>query len=316
MTDAATPPPTKIGFVGLGNMGLPMCLNLLKDRDVASSIVAYDTNETALSKAELAGAAPAGSVVEIAEGGCDLVFTMLPGCDSVESVMMTMLESTLEGHDCVFVDCSTVSPMVSRTLHDRVSSHGGLSMIDAPVSGGVRGAEDGTLTFMVGSSSKTALDAARPHFDKMGRAVMECGGPGNGSAAKLCNNLALAAQMIGVCEAMNLGDELGVDPIVLAGVINASTGRCWSSEVNNPHPDVATAKMEGGGPATPASRNYDGGFGTKLMLKDLGLAIRAGEDVGVALPLGTASKELYKLAELRGLGEKDFGVILQFLRGK
>ena len=120
--------------------------------------------------------------------------------------------------------------------------------------------------------------------------------------------IALSAQMIGICEALNLGEALGVDPQVLSDTMNTSTAKCWSCEVNNPHPDVADG--------TPASKNYEGGFGSRLMLKDLSLAVQAGTDAGVSLPLGNLSKELYKMVDVRGLGEKDFGVMLQFLRGK
>jgi 3-hydroxyisobutyrate dehydrogenase len=144
----------------------------------------------------------------------------------------------------------------------------------------------------------------------MGQRVIACGGPGAGAAVKLCNNLALAAQMVGICEAMNLGDALGVDPVILARVMNTSTAKSWSCEVNNPHPSVAVLSD------SPASHNYEGGFGTRLMLKDLGLAVAAGSEAHVALPLGNVTKELYQLADARGLGNKDFGVMLQFLRGK
>ena len=186
------------------------------------------------------------------------------------------------------------------------------SRVDAPVSGGVKGATDGTLTFMVGSScsNETMAKIASPLLELMGKRIVPCGGPGAGAAAKLCNNLALAAQMVGICEAMNLGEALGVDPIVLANVMNTSTAKSWSCEVNNPHPLVASQT------GSSASNSYKGGFGTKLMLKDLGLAVAAGKDAKVALPIGTATKELYQLADLHDLGDRDFGVILQFLRGK
>jgi len=165
---------------------------------------------------------------------------------------------------------------------------------------------------MVGCEDKQALEKTQPHFDCIGGKTIDCGGPGAGSVTKLCNNLALAAQMIGICEALNLGDSLGVDPVVLANVINSSTAKCWSCEANNPHPDVAMAK----GGKTPSAKDYEGGFGTGLMLKDLSLALSAGSEAGVSLPLGSTSKELYKLANAHGLGSKDFGVMLQFLRGK
>jgi len=164
---------------------------------------------------------------------------------------------------------------------------------------------------MVGCKESAALEKTLPFFAAMGKRTVECGGPGAGSAVKLCNNLALAAQMVGICEAMNLGESLGVDPIVLADVMNTSTAKSWSCEVNNPHPIVGVSKGN-----MPSANNYEGGFGTKLMLKDLSLAVSAGAEAGVSLPLGGVAKELYKLADLHGLGEKDFGVMLQFLRGR
>jgi 3-hydroxyisobutyrate dehydrogenase len=156
-----------------------------------------------------------------------------------------------------------------------------------------------------------SLETVRPYLESMGHNVIPCGAPGTGSATKLCNNLALATQMIGVCEAMNLGEALGVDPAVLASVMDQSTAGCWSSRVNNPHPAVALAK----GGVSPASRDYGGGFAASLMLKDLGLAVAAAEDAGVAVPLTATSKELYRLVRAHKLGGKDFSVMLKFLRG-
>lgn len=293
---------SKIGFVGLGNMGLPMCLNLVRGN---KEVLAFDLNEQSLREAEIGGAHPVETLEELAEG-CSLVVTMLPGCQAVDAVMPTLLKSM--PHPSVFIDCSTVSPSTSRRLNEEAEKHGH-ALMDAPVSGGVKGAQDATLTFMAGATEDSkAFQSAKPVLELMGQRVISCGGIGTGAATKLCNNLALAAQMIGICEAMNLGEELGVDPNTLANVMNMSTAKCWSSQVNNPHPDVADG--------TPASNDYEGGFGTKLMLKDLGLAVAAAEENGVALPLGVTSKELYRLANMRGLGEKDFGIILQFLRGR
>ncbi|KAL7531976.1 hypothetical protein ACHAXR_004347, partial [Thalassiosira sp. AJA248-18] len=182
--------------------------------------------------------------------------------------------------------------------------------VDAPVSGGVRGATDATLTFMVGCSSSETFSTIQPLLQRMGKGIIPCGGSGSGSAVKLCNNAALAAQMLGICEAMNLGDALGVDPATLAGVMNVSTAKCWSSEVNNPHPAAAIAIGSGA-----SANGYEGGFGTALMLKDLNLAVDAGEEEGLALPVAGMSRDLYRMANLHGYGKKDFGVILQFLKG-
>lgn len=300
--------PHKIGFIGLGNMGLPMCLNLLKTC-TDNQIMAFDLNPNALNQAQNHGAKAAQQVEDVA-ADCSVIFTMLPGDQAVDRVMSKLL---MVGSATTFVDCSTVSPSTSQRWN---ASAGfvGHTWIDAPVSGGVQGAHNATLTFMVGAlEDSPGFQTIQPLLQAMGKRVVSCGGIGTGAATKLCNNLALASQMIGICEAMNLGEALGVDPNTLANVMNTSTAKCWSSEVNNPHPAVAAASTHG---TTPAANEYEGGFAAKLMLKDLALAVAAAEHSGVALPLGTTSKELYRLASLRGLGEKDFGVMLQFLRGK
>jgi 3-hydroxyisobutyrate dehydrogenase len=291
-----------VGFLGLGNMGLSMAANLAKKEKV----LAFDLSDKSMAKARESGVTTVDSIEEIARES-SVIFTMLPGCNAVNGAMTTMLQSC--GEKTVFVDCSTVSPTTSRKWHATLQEHGH-HMIDAPVSGGVTGAQNAALTFMVGSSSPEALEVATPLLEQMGKRIVQCGGPGAGSATKLCNNLALATQMAGICEAMNLGEALGVDPVVLASVMNSSTAKCWASEANNPHPDVASLT------ASPASNDYQGGFGTALMLKDLGLAVDAGKNSRVALPIGTATKELYQLVDLRGMGDKDFGVMLQFLKGK
>lgn len=301
---------TTVGFVGLGNMGLPMCLNLVSS---GVSVVALDTNPVAVRQAQEGGAQPAGSIDDIAE--CSVVITMLPGCSVVDQVMESLLPRLSISEPpttTILVDCSTVSPSTTHRWFDRAQQDGHI-LLDAPVSGGVKGAKDATLTFLVGGYTASSTDAAesvvKPLLEYMGQRIIKCGGPGTGSATKLCNNLALAAQMIGICEAMNLGETLGVDPNVLADAMNQSTAKSWSCEVNNPHPSV-------GDTITPAKRDYDGGFASRLMLKDLGLAVAAAEEAGVALPQGTQSKELYRMATLRGHGEKDFGVLFKFLQGK
>ncbi len=305
--------PSSIGFIGLGNMGLPMALNLAKKS--SSPVLAFDLNESSMKEASDGGANLAKSVIEIG-ASCNVIFSMLPGCAAVHSVMGSLMSASRSVSQMVVVDCSTVSPITARQWHDAWQAKGH-AMLDAPVSGGVRGASEATLTFMVGNSSAkfvtgtpTALDVAQPLLEHMGRRIVICGGPGAGAATKLCNNLALAAQMAGICEAMNLGDALGVDPVVLAQVMNTSTAKSWSCEVNNPHPAVAAINQ------TPAALDYQGGFSAQLMLKDLGLAVDAGQANNVALPIGNATKELYRMATLQGKGSKDFGVLLQFLRGK
>jgi 3-hydroxyisobutyrate dehydrogenase len=284
-------------------MGLPMAMNLSKTYEV----IAFDLNEKALQSAEMGGVTTADSISAVASQSSTII-TMLPSDDVVHAVMKVVLEYSRES--TTVIDCSTVSPTTSRHWQEQMAATG-RDFVDAPVSGGVKGAQNAGLTFMVGTASETNLEErVRPLLECMGQKVIACGGPGAGAATKLCNNLALAAQMVGICEAMNLGDALGVDPVVLANVMNQSTAKSWSCEVNNPHPVVAAET------GAPASKDYIGGFGTKLMLKDLGLAVNAGKEANVALPLGNATKELYQMADLRGMGDKDFGVILQFLRGK
>jgi 3-hydroxyisobutyrate dehydrogenase len=321
------PPPT-IGFVGLGNMGLPMCQNLTKTRhettNMSSSshpwnVMAFDINSDALEQASRSGAKVASCLEEIASE-CSIIISMLPDDATVDRVMSKLI---MVGPQATFVDCSTVSPITSRRWNVS-AGYVGHSWVDAPVSGGVQGAKHATLTFLLGTTEQSiAYQTIKPVLSSMGTTLIPCGGPGNGTAAKLCNNLALAAQMIGICEALNLGEALGVDPTTLTQVLNQSTAKCWSSQVNNPHPSITVNATTNSEPFTgvttantPAANGYNGGFGTKLMLKDLCLAVTAADQAGVALPLGATSKELYRLASLQGLSNKDFGVMLQFLRGK
>lgn len=312
-----------IAFLGLGYMGLPMAVNLATKSSNSSSsssssvVTVLDLNEFALKTAQeqFQGIQTATSIESImtATNPPSTIITMLPGDAAVDAVMTELLESTTPDTTThTIIDCSTVSPTTSRRWHQEFATHDCL-FVDAPVSGGVKGAQEATLTFMVGSDEETLENAnggiVRSVLSRMGSRIIPCGGPGTGAVVKLCNNLALAAQMVGICESMNLGEALGVDPVVLANVMNTSTAKSWSCEVNNPHPQVAAVA------GSPASKDYQGGFGTKLMLKDLGLAVSAGKEAHVALPLGNMTKELYQLADLRGHGSKDFGVILQFLKG-
>eukprot|EP00638_Chattonella_subsalsa_P003889 CAMPEP_0117753566 /NCGR_PEP_ID=MMETSP0947-20121206/12305_1 /TAXON_ID=44440 /ORGANISM="Chattonella subsalsa, Strain CCMP2191" /LENGTH=237 /DNA_ID=CAMNT_0005572479 /DNA_START=460 /DNA_END=1173 /DNA_ORIENTATION=+ len=233
---------------------------------------------------------------------------MLPNSPHVKQVFLDpsdgILEHISEGTLCI--DSSTIDPMISKELGARVQEVGSF-FIDAPVSGGVTGAEAGTLTFMVGGQLEPFL-RAKPLLEKMGKTVLHCGGIGSGGAAKLANNLALAIQMTSVAEAMNLGVKLGLEPKVLAEIMNTSSGRCWSSDSYNPWPGV----MDG----VPASNNYKGGFATSLMIKDLGLALDAAKEVHASLPLGSSTFQLYNLLSQQGSAHKDFGVILELIRGK
>ena len=204
----------KLGFVGLGNMGLPMALNLANKSN--HEILAFDTNAKALQKARDGGIECVESLNEIGQSDCNVVFTMLPGDAAVNAVLPSLMNKWPR----IIVDCSTVGPATSRHWHSQVAIESGggndSAFLDAPVSGGVKGAADATLTFMVGApdhvEAESPFETIRPLLELMGQRVVPCGGPGNGAATKLCNNLALAAQMIGICEAFNLGEALGVIP--------------------------------------------------------------------------------------------------------
>lgn len=294
-----------IGFIGLGQMGAKMVQNLVKN---GRKVVAYDLAPAAMQVARDSGAMAAGSLGEVARG-CEVIVTMLPSTPNVESAFkgpegLLANRRTCEGG--LFIDCSTIDPVASKALHGEVKAAGG-RMLDAPVSGGTAGAEKGTLTFMVGGDDKVIAEAT-PLLLDMGSTVVHCGGGSTGHAAKLCNNLALGVQMAGVAEAMLLGKHLGIEPDVLAGVINASTGRCWSSEVSNPCPGS-------GIPTAPSSRGYTGGFAAGLMEKDLFLAAQAARASDSPIPMAAAAHALYSVMKAHNLGHLDFSAVYLLLQG-
>ncbi|GMH57596.1 hypothetical protein TL16_g06101 [Triparma laevis f. inornata] len=287
-----------VGFIGLGNMGAYMASNLLSS---GVSVKAFDLNPEAVNDLKQKGATVADSVESMTD--CETIITMLPSSPHVQATVTTLLNAGWEGK--TWIDSSTIDPIVSKNLGEALAKEG-KGKIDAPVSGGVKGAAAGTLTFMVGGESST-LDAVKPYLETMGANIVHCGANGSGQTAKLCNNLAMAIQMVGTAEALNMGDSLGLDPKILAGIMNTSTSRCWSSDSYNPYPGV----LEG----VPAGNDYEGGFGSSLMLKDLGLATSAAGAVKSATPLGNATKEIYTMMESMDMGKKDFGAVLQFLKG-
>jgi 3-hydroxyisobutyrate dehydrogenase len=204
------------------------------------------------------------------------------------------------------VDCSTIDPQTIREL-SILAADKGVMLGDAPVSGGTGGAQAGTLTFMVGAAPEL-FAVLKPVLMQMGRNIVHCGEVGTGQIAKICNNMLLAISMIGISEAMALGNALGIDSEVLAGVINTSTGRCWSSEMYNPWPGIVEA--------APASRGYTGGFGADLMLKDLGLATDAARSARQPVIMGALAHQLYQAMSLRGDGGRDFSAIVEGYRRK
>lgn len=291
-----------IGFIGLGNMGGPMARNLLK---AGHRLSVFDLSGTALADLADAGAQPAASPAAIAQAGVEVIISMLPAAAHVRQVYLG--DEGLLSHvpaSVLLIDCSTIDPMTAREVAAAAASKGN-PMLDAPVSGGTGGAAAGTLTFMVGGK-EADFRQAEPILAAMGKNIVHCGDSGNGQVAKVANNLLLGISMIGAAEAMSLGVALGMDAKVLADVINASSGRCWSSEIYNPYPGVVEN--------SPASRGYSGGFGSDLMLKDLGLASEAAQKARQPVILGALAQQLYQAFSLQGNGALDFSAIINLYR--
>ena len=292
----------RIAFIGLGNMGGPMCANLVK---AGHAVRAYDLVPALVQRAATSGALPATSVGDCA-GSAEVVITMLPSSPHVRLAYggeSGILEHAKAG--TLLIDCSTIDPLTAREVAFDARAKG-LPMLDAPVSGGTAGAEAATLTFMVGGETRD-FAAAQPVLAGMGRNVVHCGASGNGQVAKICNNMMLAIEMIATSEGMTLAAKLGMDPRVFAGIVNTSSGRCWSSDTYNPYPGV----LEN----APASRGYTGGFGADLMLKDLTLVTEAAKSAQVPVLLGAIAQQVYQKHSADGHGSKDFSsVILQYLK--
>ena len=291
----------RIAFLGLGNMGAPMAQNLLK---AGHELTVFDLVAASVDKLVREGA-KAGRDAADAVRNAEVVITMLPSSAAVKRLYLGdvgVLAHAAAG--ALLIDSSTIAADVSREVAEAATSKG-FAMIDAPVSGGTVGAAAGTLTFIVGGDA-AALERARPVLEKMGRNVFHAGASGAGQIAKICNNMLLGIHMLGTCEAINLGVRLGLDAKVLSDVMSKSSGRNWSLELYNPWPGV----MDN----APASREYKGGFGTDLMLKDLGLSQQAAQDAGVATPLGALTRQLYQLHSGRGYGGLDFSSIVDELR--
>lgn len=287
----------EIGFIGLGNMGLPMAANLVKAGHV---VTGFDTVAAALEKARAAGIAIAGTAAGAAADR-DIVVTMLPNGDIVRSVFAEIVPAARPGS--VIVDSSTIDVASARIVH-AMATEAGLLCLDAPVSGGVGGAEAGTLTFMAGGS-QAALDRARPALEVMGGRIVHCGDGGAGQAAKMCNNMLLGISMIGACEAFALAGKLGLSQQALFDVISTSSGQCWSVNTYCPVPGVR--------PKSPADNDYQPGFAAALMLKDLGLAQQAAEASGAATPMGRHATAIYEAFVKAGNGGTDFSGIIRFL---
>lgn len=292
-----------IGFIGLGKMGAPMALNLIK---AGHSLKVYDLSLDGVARAVGAGAEGVRSLGE-AVSGVGAVVTMLPAGADVREVYLGgdgILAAAAPG--TLFMDCSTIDVATARVVASEAEA-AGMVMVDAPVSGGVGGAEAGTLTFMVGGSEE-AFARAEPILREMGKAVVHAGGPGNGQAAKICNNMILGVSMIAVCEAFVLAGKLGLDSQKLFDISSKASGQCWSLTTYCPVPGPV--------PASPANRDYAPGFTAAMMLKDLRLAQEAAQDSGAATPLGAEAAQLYSLFAAQGGGSVDFSGIIKFLRGE
>jgi len=306
------------GFIGLGQMGYQMAKNLRSKLSPKDEIRIFDINKAAVSNLaeEMEQSQAGGAKIAVvgtardASTDADTVITVLPEPSHVKSVYASIL-ADLPPRKRIFIDCSTIDPSSSRQVAAAVVAaqpEGQGIFVDAPMSGGVVGATAGTLTFMLGCDA-AHLAAVEPTLLRMGRRVLHCGPQGTGLSAKLANNYLLAINNIATAEAMNLGIRWGLDPKVLAGVINVSTGKCWPSEVNNPVGGV----VEG----SPAGRDYKGGFGIGLMRKDLGLAVVAAEEAGAKLELAGKATEVYAAAEGReDCKGRDFSVVYRYLGGK
>ena len=292
---------TRVAFIGLGNMGGGIAANQAKAQ---RSVMAFDLAKAAVDKAAAAGCAPAASIAEAVKDA-EVVITMLPAGPHVrqayaEQVLPNAPKSAL------LIDCSTIDVESARAVAAQAKA-AGFRFADAPVSGGTAAAEAGTLAFMVGCD-EADFAAVEEALKPMSRITVRAGDHGAGQAAKICNNMLLGISMIGVCEALALAEKLGLDPAKFHEISSQSSGQCWSLTSYCPWPGPV--------PAAPSNRNYEGGFATAMMLKDLKLAQEAAAKAGAAAPLGAQAEGLYALFERLGYGGKDFSAIVNLFRGE
>src|SRR5215475_11462458 len=293
----------RIGFIGLGNMGLPMAQNLLK---AGHTVEGVDVSSAAVDKLKASGGAGV-ETAKTAAARADVVITMLPSGKEVREIYLGpngIVESANSG--TLLIDCSTIDVETARVVAAAAEKKG-LLMLDAPVSGGVGGATAATLTFMVGGSAQ-AFTRAESILQKMGKTIVHAGGAGNGQAAKICNNMILGVSMIAVSEAFVLAEKLGLDHQKLFDISSNSSGQCWSLTTYCPVPGPV--------PTSPANRDYQAGFTAAMMLKDLALAQDAANAAGATTPMGAEAAALYRLFVGQGAGPKDFSGIVQFRRVK
>ena len=288
----------RVAFIGLGNMGLPMAANLVV---AGHTVYGFDLAPPHLAKAAERGILVTSDAVTAATQA-DVIITMLPSGAATLSVYDSGILQASAPH-AVFVDCSTIDVASARQAHALAAAAGRLSL-DCPVSGGVGGAQAATLTLMAGGSPE-ALDAARPVLSAVSKRVVDCGPPGSGQAAKICNNMILGISMIAVSEAFALADKLGLSNEALFDVASTSSGQCWALTSYCPVPGPV--------PSSPANKDYAPGFSAALMLKDLDLAVAAAQATDAPLTLGPRAAELYRAYAAAGNGERDFSGIIQSL---
>jgi 3-hydroxyisobutyrate dehydrogenase len=291
-----------IGFIGLGNMGLPMAQNLVKS---GHAVTGFDLSEYAAERLAAGGGTRANSVADACKDA-EIVITMLPAGEQVREVYLGaqgVLAAVAAG--ALLIDSSTIDVDTARQVAQAAEAKG-LAMIDAPVSGGVSGAQSASLTFMVGGPD-AAFERARPVLEKVGKTIVHAGGAGNGQAAKICNNMILGASMIVVSEAFLLAEKLGLDKQRLFEISSKSSGQCWSMTSYCPVPGPV--------PTSPANRDYKAGFTAAMMLKDLKLAQAAARATRATTPLGAGAAVVYERFVDSGGGSLDFSGIIRYLRG-
>jgi len=292
----------RIAFIGLGNMGLPMAVNLIK---AGHQVEGVDVNPASVAKLKEAGGTPV-EFAHVAAGRADAVITMLPAGQHVRDVYLGpngIVATANPG--TLLIDCSTIDVDTARAVAAEAEKKG-LFMVDAPVSGGVGGATAGTLTFMVGGTAQ-AYQRAEPILQKMGKTIVHAGGAGNGQAAKICNNMILGISMIAVSEAFVMAEKLGLDHQKLFDISSKSSGQCWALTTYCPVPGPV--------PTSPANRNYEPGFTVAMMLKDLRLAQEAARAVGANAEMGAEAERLYSAYADSGEAGRDFSAIVRFIRG-
>jgi 3-hydroxyisobutyrate dehydrogenase len=292
----------KVGFIGLGNMGMPMAQNLLK---AAHAVTGFDLNVDATERLAASGGSTANSIADACKAA-EVVITMLPAGEQVREVYLGaagVLASVAP--ETLLIDSSTIDVTTAREVAQAARDKA-LAMVDAPVSGGVAGAEAASLTFMVGGDD-AAFERARPLLETMGKTIVHAGGPGNGQAAKICNNMILGASMIVVSEAFLLAEKLGLEAQKLFDISSKSSGQCWSMTSYCPVPGLV--------PSSPANRDYKAGFTAAMMLKDLKLAQAAARATRATTPLGAGAAAVYERFIESGDSSVDFSGIIRYLRG-